>query len=105
VVLRVRDPEVSQRFYIELLGARLDRVNAPISPSSFASASSSSTSFPASGVKAGWTTFCLSIRCPDLPALRETLAGRGVPVEGDVVQRRGAYGTGLSLYITDSASS
>jgi glyoxylase I family protein len=26
---------------------------------------------------------------------------RGVAIEGDVVQRRGAYGTGPSLYIRD----
>jgi len=44
---------------------------------------------------------CLSIRCEDLGALRNALAGRGVQIEGDVVDRRGAFGTGPSLYLRD----
>lgn len=40
---------------------------------------------------------CLSIRCDDLVGLR----ARGVEVLGDVVSRRGSYGTGPSLYIRD----
>jgi catechol 2,3-dioxygenase-like lactoylglutathione lyase family enzyme len=32
---------------------------------------------------------------------RRRRAARGVAIEGDVVQRRGAYGTGPSLYIRD----
>ena len=43
----------------------------------------------------------LSIRCDDLGALRQSLLDRGVAVDGDVVQRRGAFGTGPSLYIRD----
>jgi catechol 2,3-dioxygenase-like lactoylglutathione lyase family enzyme len=43
----------------------------------------------------------LSIRCADLAAVRADLSARGVTVDGDVVERRGAYGSGPSLYIRD----
>ena len=45
--------------------------------------------------------FCLSIACDDLAALGETLRARGVAVDGGVVERRGAFGTGPSLYLRD----
>jgi catechol 2,3-dioxygenase-like lactoylglutathione lyase family enzyme len=45
--------------------------------------------------------FCLSIRCGDLGAVAEALRSAGVTVVGDVVDRRGAYGSGPSLYIED----
>ena len=44
---------------------------------------------------------CLSIRCDDLAKAADELRRRGVALEGDVVQRRGAYGTGPSLYLRD----
>jgi glyoxylase I family protein len=44
---------------------------------------------------------CLSIACPDLGALRDELAARGVTIDSDVVERRGAFGVGPSLYIRD----
>jgi catechol 2,3-dioxygenase-like lactoylglutathione lyase family enzyme len=44
---------------------------------------------------------CLSIRCADLAGLAAWLRQRGVAVEGGVVQRRGAFGDGGSLYIRD----
>jgi catechol 2,3-dioxygenase-like lactoylglutathione lyase family enzyme len=50
---------------------------------------------------AGLDHVCLSIRCADLGAVREDLLRRGVAVEGEPVERRGAYGTGPSLYIRD----
>jgi len=49
----------------------------------------------------GLDHFCLSIRCADLGAVRDGLRARGVTVDGDVVQRRGAFGTGPSLYVQD----
>ena len=33
--------------------------------------------------------------------LRDALRARGVTVDGDVVERRGAFGTGPSLYVQD----
>ena len=46
-------------------------------------------------------TVCLSIRCDDLAKVADTLRRRGVGVEGEVVERRGAFGTGPSLYVLD----
>ena len=43
----------------------------------------------------------LGLRCADLGAVRDGLRARGVTVDGDVVQRRGAFGTGPSLYVQD----
>ena len=44
---------------------------------------------------------CLSVRCDDLGAVVGYLRARGVPVEGEIVSRRGAFGDGPSVYIRD----
>jgi len=51
--------------------------------------------------RGGLDHVCLSIQCADLGALREELLALRVTVEGEVVERRGAYGTGPSLYLRD----
>ena len=107
VVLHVRDQEASQRFYCELLGATLDHVNPkfslvqlrfgqalidllPLDPAA-----------PTPSPEAGMDHLCLSIRCEDLRKVADALRPRGVTVEGEVVERRGAFGQGLSLYLRD----
>jgi catechol 2,3-dioxygenase-like lactoylglutathione lyase family enzyme len=109
VVLRTADQDAARRFYIDMLGCTLEHVNERISlvhlrfgdqlidllPAGAAGPPGS----PASG--RGLDHFCLSIRCADLGALREHLIQKGVAVEGDISQRRGAYGTGPSLYLRD----
>jgi glyoxylase I family protein len=106
VVLRVADQAASQRFYTTILGLTLDHVNEgarliqlragrhlidllPLAPGETAAPS------------ARMDHVCLSIRCDDLPGLAAWLRQEGVAVEGDVVQRRGAFGDGGSLYIRD----
>jgi catechol 2,3-dioxygenase-like lactoylglutathione lyase family enzyme len=106
VVLRVADQAASLRFYTTILGLQLDHVNEgarliqlragrhlidllPLAPGETASPS------------ARMDHVCLSIRCDDLPGLAAWLRQEGVAVEGDVVQRRGAFGDGGSLYIRD----
>jgi glyoxylase I family protein len=106
VVLRVADQAASQRFYTTILGLQLDHVNEgarliqlragrhlidllPLAPGE--------TSSPS----ARMDHVCLSIRCDDLTGLAAWLRQVGVAVEGDVVQRRGAFGDGGSLYIRD----
>lgn len=107
VVLRVRDQAASQRFYTDALGCTLDHVNEAVSlvqlrfgeqlidllPADPAAAR------PATGT--GMDHVCLSIRCDDLGKVADALRRRAVDVLGDVVLRRGAYGTGPSLYIRD----
>jgi len=104
VVLRVRDQEVSQRFYIEALGCTLDHVNERISLIQLRFGEHLIDLLPAAPGETrsgGVDHIALSIRCDDLEKAAEALRRRGVTVDGNVVQRRGAFGTGPSLYIQD----
>jgi glyoxylase I family protein len=106
VVFRVRDQAASQKFFIDVLGCTLDHVNERISLVhlrfgehyiDLLPATAEAPAAPAGGVD----HVCLSIRCEDLAGAAAALRARGVAIEGDLVQRRGAYGTGPSLYIRD----
>jgi glyoxylase I family protein len=103
VVLRVRDQEVSRRFYTETLGCTVDHVNERISLVQLRFGAQLIDLLPGERGPdgSGMDHVCLSIRCADLPAVRNTLIESGVPVDGDVVERRGAFGTGPSLYLRD----
>jgi catechol 2,3-dioxygenase-like lactoylglutathione lyase family enzyme len=104
VVLRVRDQAASERFYVDVLGCTVDHVNAPISLVQLRFGQALIDLLPADGPPPegrGLDHVCLSIRCDDLPAVAAALRARGVTVESDVVQRRGAWGDGPSLYIRD----
>jgi catechol 2,3-dioxygenase-like lactoylglutathione lyase family enzyme len=107
VVLRVRDQAASQRFYIDMLGCTLDHVNERISLVHLRFGEQLIDLFPADPAAplpvpgTGMDHFCLSIKCDDLGRLRKELTARGVTVEGEVVERRGAFGTGPSLYVRD----
>ncbi len=106
VVLRVRDQAVSQRFYTETLGLTVDHVNAPIRLVHLRAGRHMIDLLPLDpgetpAPDARVDHVCLSVRCEDLPAAIEYLRGRGVPVEGELVERRGAFGTGPSVYVRD----
>jgi glyoxylase I family protein len=105
VVLRVRDQAVSQRFYVDVLGCSLDHVNTRISLVQLRFGQALIDLLPADGPPPaegrGMDHVCLSIRCDDLHAVAAALRARGVTVDSDVVQRRGAFGDGPSLYIRD----
>ena len=101
IVLRVRDQEAAQRFYIDVLGCTPDHVNARISLVQLRFGEQLIDLLPGRPSAEGLDHFCLSIRCSDLGAVRKALADRGVSLEGEVVERRGAYGTGPSLYLRD----
>jgi catechol 2,3-dioxygenase-like lactoylglutathione lyase family enzyme len=105
VVLRVRDQAASQRFYTDVLGCSVDHVNERISLVQLRFGDQLIDLLPATGPPpaegAGMDHLCLSIRCADLEAVRAALLGHAVVVDGEVVQRRGAYGSGPSLYIRD----
>jgi catechol 2,3-dioxygenase-like lactoylglutathione lyase family enzyme len=106
VVFRVRDQAVSQRFYVETLGCTVDHVNERISLVHLRFGEHYIDLLPATAdapaaVAGGVDHVCLSIRCGDLGKVAAALRQRGVALEGDVVERRGAYGTGPSLYIRD----
>jgi catechol 2,3-dioxygenase-like lactoylglutathione lyase family enzyme len=101
VVLRVSDQDASRRFYTEVLGCRVDHFNERISLLQLRFGEQMIDLLPGRPSTEGLDHLCLSIRCGDLESARQTLAGQGVRIEGDIVERRGAYGTGPSLYIRD----
>ena len=102
MVLHVRDQAVSERFYVDVLGCTLDHVNKPISLVQLRFGEHLIDLLPGERAGGGGLDhFCLSIRSDDLGRVRDELRARGVTVDGDVVQRRGAFGVGPSLYIQD----
>ena len=103
VVLRVRDQARARRFYEDVLGCTLDRVNEKASLVHLRFGEQLIDLLPAREGEGpgGMDHFCLSIRCDDLRAVADTLRARGVELEGEVVQRHGAYGDGPSLYLRD----
>lgn len=107
VVLRVRDQDASQRFYCGLLGATLDHVNPKFSlihlrfGQAYIDLLPLDPKVPAPSPEAGMDHVCLSIRCEDLGKVADALRTRGVTVEGEITERRGAFGQGPSLYLRD----
>src|SRR6059036_1520096 len=102
VVLRVSDQARSQRFYEDVLGCTLAKFNERISLIHLRFGEAlidrqkwSGPTGPAS--VAGKR----SISCDDLKAVAEELRRKAVALEGDVVQRFGAFGDGPSLYLRD----
>jgi catechol 2,3-dioxygenase-like lactoylglutathione lyase family enzyme len=104
VVLRVRDQAVSQRFYVDVLGCTVARINERISLIHLRFGDQLIDLLPASAPPpegVGMDHLCLSIECDDLGKLADELTRRGVKIEGTVSDRFGAYGHGPSLYIRD----
>ena len=106
VVLRVRDPGVSERFYTEILGLTVDHVNAPIHLIHLRGGRHLIDLLPlapgeAEPPGARMDHVCLSLRCDDLAAAVRYLSERGVTIEGEMVDRRGAFGVGPSVYVRD----
>jgi glyoxylase I family protein len=104
VVLRVRDQAASQRFYVDVLGCTVARVNERISLIHLRFGDQLIDLVPASAPApegAGMDHLCLSIECDDVAKLADELTRRGVALDGTVSQRFGAFGTGPSLYIRD----
>lgn len=101
VVLRVRDQAVAERFYTDVLGCTRDHVNERIRLVQLRFGAHLIDLLPGERGTHGMDHFCLSIACDDLSGLAQALRGRGVALEGDVVERRGAFGTGPSLYLRD----
>jgi catechol 2,3-dioxygenase-like lactoylglutathione lyase family enzyme len=106
VVFRVKDQQASQRFYVDVLGCTVDHVNERISLVHLRFGEHYIDLLPATpeapaAVAGGVDHVCLSIQCDDLATAAGELRRRGVAIDGDVVQRRGAYGTGPSLYVRD----
>jgi catechol 2,3-dioxygenase-like lactoylglutathione lyase family enzyme len=106
VVFRVADLDAARRFYVDVLGCTVDHVNERLSLVhlrfgehyiDLLPATAAAPAAPAGGVD----HVCLSIRCDDLAKVADELRRRDVTVEGEIASRRGAYGTGPSLYVRD----
>lgn len=104
VVLRVRDQAASQRFYVDVLGCTVARINERISLIHLRFGDQLIDLVPGSAPApegAGMDHLCLSIECDDVGKLADELVRRGVTLDGKVSDRFGAYGTGPSVYIRD----
>jgi catechol 2,3-dioxygenase-like lactoylglutathione lyase family enzyme len=105
VVLVVKDQQASQRFYTDVLGCTVDHVNERISLIHLRFGEAYIDLLPVTAERprgaGGVDHICLSIKCDDLEKLSADLKARGVPLEGGISTRRGAYGTGPSLYVRD----
>jgi len=112
VVLRVRDVDAMLRFYTEVLGCTLERVQDELGLYQVRAGASLIDLVPVDGKlgRAGGAApgpegrnldhFCLRIEPFDGDALRAWLSSRGAD-PGEVVQRYGAEGEGPSLYLRD----
>jgi glyoxylase I family protein len=106
VVFRVKDRAAAERFYVDVLGCTVDHVNERLSlvhlrfGEHYIDLLPATTEAPAT-VAGGVDHVCLSIRCEDLTRVADGLRERGIVLEGEVAQRRGAYGTGPSIYLRD----
>ncbi|MDF2463975.1 MAG: hypothetical protein K0Q43_2210 [Ramlibacter sp.] len=112
VVLRVRDVEAMLRFYTEVLGCTLERVQDELGLYQVRAGASLIDLVTIEGKlgRAGGAPpgpegrnldhFCLRIEPFDGDALRAWLSSRGAD-PGEVVQRFGAEGQGPSLYLRD----
>jgi glyoxylase I family protein len=106
IVLKVRDQAAARRFYEDVLHCGLDHVNERLSLVQLRFGEHLIDLLPLGAdappeAAARLDHFCLSIRCDDLHGLAAELKRRGVAVEGEIADRRGAYGAGSSLYIRD----
>ena len=105
VVLRVADQAASRKFYEDVLGCTLEFVNEPIRLVQLRFGEALIDLLPAEGPPPahgrGVDHICLSIRADDLVAVAAALRSRGVDVDGEVRDRRGAWGVGPSVYIRD----
>ena len=104
VVLHVRDQQVSMAFYTDVLGCTLDHINEALSLIHLRFGAHMIDLVPGAGAAEGGVGvdhICLSIACEDLDAVRRALEAHSVKLDGGIVMRRGAYGTGPALYLRD----
>ena len=105
VVLVVRDQQASQRFYQDVLGCTLDHVNERISLIHLRFGEHYIDLLPITADRPRGSGASITCACRSGATTwrrwRPTCAARGVPLEGGIASRRGAYGTGPSLYLRD----
>jgi len=112
VVLRVRDVARMQRFYCDVLGCSVEKVQAAIGLTQLRAGRSlidlvdvagklgQMGGAPPGAEGRNMDHFCLRVERLDGPALRAHLETHGVAA-GEIVGRYGAEGDGPSMYLTD----
>jgi glyoxylase I family protein len=104
ITLHVKDVATAQKFYMDVLGCVLDRVNPTVPLTHLKFGPHQIDLVPGDGIgppEAGLNHFCLSIQCDDIAALAAELTAKGAEMRGPIKSRYGAYGTGPSLYLVD----
>ena len=101
IVLRVRDQAATQKFYTDVLGCKVERVNPEIALIQLRFGEHLIDLIPGRRSDDGLEHYCLSIRCDDLAGLAAALGADGVAVEGEILPRTGAWGRSPSLFIRD----
>jgi glyoxylase I family protein len=105
IVLHVRDQQASTRFYIDKLNCTLHHHNEKLNIMHLRFGEQMLDLVPGEGPgtpgRTGLDHFCFSIACDDLAALQAELIAQGLDVDAEIGTRRGAYGTGPSLYLRD----
>src|SRR5258705_4848308 len=100
VVLRVRDQARSRRFYEDVLGCTLDKLNERISLIHLRFGEALIDLLPATEAgPVGPDHFCLSIRCDDLKTVADAPRPKARAPEGDGVQRHAGGGGAPSIYL------
>jgi glyoxylase I family protein len=112
LVLRVKDPERIKRFYCDVLGCTVERVNDKVGLSQLRAGASLIDLVDVTGEigREGGAApgaeghnvdhLCLRVRELDVPRLNAYLSANGV-TPGEVRERYGADGFGPSMYIRD----
>jgi glyoxylase I family protein len=101
IVLQVKDQAVAQKFYTEVLGCKVERVNPDIKLIQLRFGDHMIDLIPGEGAGKGLEHFCLSIKCDNLEALRESMSAQGIKMEDELRPRSGAYGRSPSFYFRD----
>jgi len=106
IVIHVRDQAVSRKFYMDVLGCTVERVNPETSLLQMRCGRHIIDLVPGDGAarpgdRRGLAHFCISIACDDVAALAAALKARGIAVDNAPKPRTGAYGRNPSFYIHD----
>ena len=106
LVLHVRDQPAAMKFYVDVLNCTLEHINEKLSIYHLRFGEQMLDLVPGGGpgtpgARSGMDHFCFSIACDDLAGLRAELAAKGVDIDPEIGTRRGAYGTGASVYLRD----
>ena len=104
LVLLCKDQEKQKKFYIDVLGCTVERVNPEISLIQLRFGEHLIDLMPGQGqvlpeTKASLDHYCLSIKCDDLKGLVGELSEKGAKLLSTTpIDRTGAYGRSHSLF-------